>query len=145
MHEMDEAIIYYEELIKENPNIKEAYLELADIYVHEQQPVKAAQLLEQAIKENPYYVHFYLHLAEVLEELEDYQKANLYLNQALLLDEEEDSVLTALAKNAFYQGEHCTILNESKMPIKANYFGWLLESIMKRKSSKRQPITMKWL
>lgn len=106
MHEMDEAIVYYEELIKENPNIKEAYLELADIYVHEQQPVKAAQLLEQAIKENPYYVHFYLHLAEVLEELEDYQKANLYLNQALLLDEEEDSVLTALAKNAFYQGEY---------------------------------------
>ena len=106
MHEMDEAIIYYEELIKENPNIKEAYLELADIYVHEQQPVKAAQLLEQAIKENPYYVHFYLHLVEVLEELEDYQKANLYLNQALLLDEEEDSVLTALAKNAFYQGEY---------------------------------------
>ena len=50
MHEMDEAIVYYEELIKENPNIKEAYLELADIYVHEQQPVKAAQLLNKRLK-----------------------------------------------------------------------------------------------
>lgn len=106
MHEMDEAIAYYVELIKDNPNIKEAYLELAKIYVQEQQPVKAVQLLEEAIKENPYYVYFYLHLSEVLEVLGDYPKANLYLNQALLLDEEADSVLTALAKNSFYQGNY---------------------------------------
>lgn len=102
LKENQSAIQYYEELLELDPSQSDPYIELADIYIQEQQPIQARDLLLRAIKENPYFVYFYLHLAEVYQQLEDFDNAQKYLEQALNLGEEEDNVLTALTKNSFY-------------------------------------------
>ncbi|MGM0239347.1 tetratricopeptide repeat protein [Enterococcus sp. AZ103] len=105
LKEYQQAIIYFEEVQKMDPEYQSVYYYLADSLKEEELVEEALKIAEAGIKENPYQVET-LHLAsELAYRLHNREKSEDYLDQALSTGEKVDETLLTLSNLFLNEGE----------------------------------------
>jgi tetratricopeptide (TPR) repeat protein len=94
--DIDEAIFNLRRSVKEEPDLTEAYVELAAIYTGQKQFNKARDILRKALDKAPDSVDALASLSIVYTKSGDLHSAQRYLQQAEMLDEQNS--LVALAR-----------------------------------------------
>ncbi|MDP1675325.1 MAG: tetratricopeptide repeat protein [Bacteroidota bacterium] len=88
-NDLDNAIIYYQQAIKLNPNVYEVYNNLALSYKNKGYADKAIQYFEKAIELNPQNPDPYINLGKAYYDKGNFEKKVFYTKKAAILGDEE--------------------------------------------------------
>ncbi len=80
---VDWTVICYKKAIQLDPRLVEAYLNLGEIFISQQQLENAIAIYNQAIEHHPQYPELYCKLGQVFAQLERWEDAITAYNQAL--------------------------------------------------------------
>jgi len=105
-----EALVEYNEVIKLSPARREAYNNIARIYIDEGQPEAALEYSRTALKLNPYSPSLHTSLGIVLSELKHYEEAQAEFTEALRLDGDNVSAHFMAARTYLKAGNDLSAL-----------------------------------
>jgi tetratricopeptide (TPR) repeat protein len=95
LHRVDEAVESFRRSIEQEPGVTAAYIELADIYIHERRDLdKAQEIVEEGLEVNPDAADLLATLAMVHIEGDDLDSARQCLEEAEDIDDELEIVQT---------------------------------------------------
>lgn len=97
LHEHEKAIESLEKVRQLDPEYQGVYLYLAEALQHEERLEEAQEVIEEGIAQNPYQVDFYHFASENSYRLQDRNKAEKYLIDALETGDKEDETRLILS------------------------------------------------
>lgn len=97
VHEYEKAIDLLEKVRQLDPAFQGVYLYLAKALQHEERLEEAQEVIEEGITQNPYQVDFYHFASENSYRLNDRNKAEKYLLEALETGDKEDETRLILS------------------------------------------------
>lgn len=97
VHEYEKAIDLLEKVRQLDPAFQGVYLYLAEALQHEERLEEAQEVIEEGITQNPYQVDFYHFASENSYRLNDRNKAEKYLLEALETGDKEDETRLILS------------------------------------------------
>ncbi len=106
--EFKEAITSLEKVTTLDPQNKEAYLLLGNIYMEVKDYKKAINALERSIeeKDHPHSFMVYYYLGKLNIEIKAWNKAEVYLKKAILINPNMDDAIYSLAKVYTEKGDY---------------------------------------
>lgn len=116
---IDEAIVEYKKIIKENPNNKLAYQRLASIYLLNNKARDAIPAYQNAIIHDPENPKLFASMSIAYLHLSQYSMAKAMANQAVALDPKMENAkkIITYADKKVEMLEQAAKANQAKMPL----------------------------
>ncbi|MCU0533159.1 MAG: tetratricopeptide repeat protein [Hydrococcus sp. Prado102] len=111
-----EQISQYESILARDPNNIDALVNLAKLYIEQQQPDKAMPVLEKIVQQRPDSLEWQFILAQLYENKEEKQKAESVYDRILA---QQDNNIEALVKKAVLRNEQGDIQTAKTLFAKA--------------------------
>jgi tetratricopeptide (TPR) repeat protein len=90
--QLDRAISYLSEAIRQSPGTLQNYLDLANVYLDRREPLQALRVYQSAIRAIPNDPQAYLEAAKILKDCRDYIGAETMLRKAAELSPEDVNI-----------------------------------------------------
>lgn len=114
--QLDQAIFYLSEAIRQQPNLVESYSELGQAHLDRREPDHALQVFQMAIKANPQDYQPYYQAGLILRENKDYRGAETMLRRAAELSPNDINIRRQLGAvitlNLIHSSQEASTLNE---------------------------------